>query len=107
MSSLIPRPARPISTPPTRRWKNDSCSGRAVSGAGARTGSFGEVEGVEIGAAAQHGLVGILLHHLVGPVVDHLKHDRGRVTIEECLTRQISARYLRIVAGADACLRCR
>jgi len=36
---------------------------------------------VEIGAAAQHGFLGKLLHHLARPVIHHLINDRGGVAI--------------------------
>src|SRR5207248_10894015 len=86
-SSPIPRPAQPISTLPTPRCNNNSRSGRAIGRAYAGTGCFGQIEGVEIGAAAQHRVVGKLLHHLVRSAVDHLKHDRRRVAIEKRLMR--------------------
>src|ERR1700733_15548128 len=69
----------------------------AVGGENTGRLAFGQIEGVKIGPAAQHRLVGILLHHRVGLVVDDLINDRGRGLIDESLTRYDIARGLRIV----------
>ena len=51
-------------------------SGLAVGGAKPRRRVLGQVERVEIGAAAQHGFLGKLLHHLARPGIDDLIDDR-------------------------------
>ena len=62
-------PIRPASIKPVD-------SGLAVGGAQARGRVLGQVEGVEIGAAAQHGFLGKLLDHLARPGIDDLIDDR-------------------------------
>ena len=62
-------------------------SSLAVGGESTHGRALGQVEGVEIGATAQHGFIGELLHHHAGPGIDDLVDDRGRGAIENHLTR--------------------
>ncbi len=62
-------------------------SGAAIRGAHPGRRVLAEIEGVEIGAAAQHGFFRILPHHQVGAVVDHLIDHGTRVAVDDDLVR--------------------
>ena len=94
--------ARRISDPAVGTIDRTLTSGRAVGGDHARRIAFGQVERVEIGAAAQHRLVGILLYHRVRLAIDDLIDDRGRGLIEKRLMRYGIARYRRMLPAAGA-----
>ena len=89
------RPERRANPPPAcslflRSPKTRYGSGLAVGRAQALRGVLGQVERVEIGAAAQHGFLGKLLHHLARPVVDDLIDDGAGVAIDHHLVRHRS-----------------
>src|SRR5215208_5305212 len=102
----IPRPAQRFSTAPSPsstdriRFFTYETSGLAVGREQARGLELGQIEGVKIGAPAQHGLVGILSNHRIGSGIDDLIDDRGRSLIEKRLTRD--NRGLLIVAHTNA-----
>ena len=64
--------------------------------------ALGQIQRVEIGPAAQHGLIGILRDHRLGAVIDDLIDDRSRGLIDERLMRDEIARRLRIVTHGHA-----
>ena len=63
-------------------YRNRSSSGLAVGGAQTLRRVLGQVEGMEIGAPAQHGFLGKLLHHLARPGVDDLIDHSARIAID-------------------------
>ena len=115
-SSPIPRPAEPAryglrdAEPLIQRSRLKPCnSGLAVGGEQTRRLALGQVEGVEIGAAAQDGFIGKLLHHLARPVIDDLIDDRCRGPIDQrsdaIPTRsRHRTRYARALVSAAATL---
>ena len=91
---------RPWSHGRSFRSKNNEAQALRSVARGRAGCVLGHVERVEIGAAAQHRFVGILLHHLVGAAIDDLIDDRAGGAIEKRLVRNEVARRLQIVARA-------
>ena len=78
-------------------------SSLAVGGAaGVSVRFLGQVERVEIGAAAQHRFLGKLLHHLARRLIDDLIDDRCRRPIDDDLTRYRSVHGIGLVTRACA-----
>src|SRR6266851_1870887 len=80
-------------------------SGPAVGGENAGGGVLGQIEGAEIGAAAQHRFIGKLRYHRVGLGIDDLIDDRSRGLIEDHLMRYRNVHGIGIVARGSAGVR--
>src|SRR4029077_1664275 len=85
----------------TRRQRPDQ-SGSEIGRKRPRGLFLGQVQGVEIGAATQHGFVRKLGYDLIGSAINHLKHELARGAVKKGLTRNEFAHILRVVANDGA-----